>query len=83
MSQRQCPQCRSFKAIDKRMNYGWGGVALLLFSLPWIMIIIGMIPAIIGLAIAIIGFTSPAARRLKCRACAFEFPKSDSVVQLP
>lgn len=83
MRQHQCPQCRSFKVIDKRLNYGWGGLALLLFSLPWILIIIGVIPALAGLAIAIVGFTTPAARRLKCRACAFEFPKSDHVVQLP
>lgn len=81
MSQRQCPQCRSFKVIDKRLNYGWGGIALLLFSLPWILIIIGVIPALAGLGIAIYGFTVPAANRFRCRSCAFEFPKSDPVAQ--
>ena len=76
MSQRQCPQCRSFKVIDKRLHYGWGGLALLALSLPWILIVIGLIPAVAGIAIAITGFTVPAARRLKCRACACEFPVS-------
>ncbi len=83
MSQRQCPQCRSFKVIDKRLNYGWGGLALLALSLPWIFIVIGIFPALAGLGIAIFGFTTPAASRLRCRSCGFEFPVSDRVAHLP
>lgn len=81
MSQRQCPQCRSFKVIDKRLHYGWGGLALLLFSLPWVLVLIGILPAIAGLAISIYGFTAQSARRLRCRSCAFEFPTTTTPVR--
>ena len=69
--------------IDKRLNYGWGGVAVVLLSLPWIVVVIGIFTAIAGVVLAIVGFTARTERRLKCRACGAEFAVSERTGQLP
>ncbi len=70
----QCPECRSYKVIDQKRRYVWGGIALMGLSLPWVWLIFPVVFVLAGLAVAIGGLVMSRAKRFRCRSCNFQFP---------
>ncbi|KKU86302.1 MAG: hypothetical protein UY15_C0012G0022 [Parcubacteria group bacterium GW2011_GWA2_47_9] len=75
MQKIQCPNCQSYKTLDIRKTYGWGGVVFAILSIPWIFILIGIPFLLGGIAVAVYGFTKPKGF-YKCRNCHNEWMES-------
>jgi len=73
--QTQCPSCHSYKVIDQRNCCFLGGTLLTIFSLPWVFLIFPILFVFAGLSVAIGGCFVSITKRLRCRACGFQFPK--------
>lgn len=64
-----CPSCQSTNTQDRKLVYGWGGVAIAVVSILSITILIPIIFLFVGLGASLYGFLLSDEKRYKCKNC--------------
>lgn len=73
-AQLPCPNCRSYKTVDQKRRMLWGGLAVTVLSLPWVLWLVPLFFVLTGLSMMVGSLFLPEQRRCRCRACGLQFP---------